>query len=120
MHEGFHAPFPLLSSRCTVSKSAGDEWSNSNDEYLSPVLSRPTLKARALIARMRREAATTSAPALAIQSAARRYLARRRFNRLVKDKQIEWEWGTMATEMGRFCAERARLRYDNRFPCLRG
>lgn len=59
---------------------------------------------------MRREAVTTSAPALAIQSAARRYLARRRYNRLVKDKQIEWEWSNMAAEMGRFCAERARLR----------
>eukprot|EP00752_Nemacystus_decipiens_P002143 g2042.t1 len=67
-------------------------------------------QARALTARMRREAVTTSAPALAIQSAARRYLARRRFNRLVRDKQIEWEWSTMAAEMGRFCAERARLR----------
>lgn len=71
----------------------------------------PTLKARALAARMRREAVTTSAPALAIQSAARRYLARRRFNHLVKEKQIEWEWSTMAAEMARFCAERARLRY---------
>lgn len=67
-------------------------------------------QARSSAARMRREAATTSAPSLAIQAAARRYLARRRLNRLVRDKQIEWEMSTMATGMGRFCAERARLR----------
>lgn len=79
-------------------------------------------KARALAARMRREAVTTSAPALAIQSAARRYLATRRCKRLVRDKQIEWEWSTMAAEMSRFCAERARLRCRKRqrVPCVRG
>lgn len=72
---------------------------------------------------MRREAVTTSAPALAIQSAARRYLARRRFKRIVKEKQIEWEWSTMAAEMGRFCAERARLRcgkWQKVLPCCTG
>ncbi|CAB1111112.1 unnamed protein product [Ectocarpus sp. CCAP 1310/34] len=59
---------------------------------------------------MKREAVTTSAPAIAIQATARRYLARRRRNKLVEAKQIEWEMTTMAKEMIRFCAERARLR----------
>ncbi|CAM9440116.1 unnamed protein product [Ectocarpus sp. 6 AP-2014] len=67
-------------------------------------------QARSLAARMRREAVTTSAPAIAIQATARRYLARRRRNKLVKAKQIEWEMTTMAKEMSRFCVERARLR----------
>ncbi|CAM9470017.1 unnamed protein product, partial [Ectocarpus fasciculatus] len=67
-------------------------------------------QARSLAARMRREAVTTSAPAIAIQAAARRHLARWRRNKLVKEKQIEWEMTTMAKEMSRFCAERARLR----------
>ncbi|CAM9276018.1 unnamed protein product [Ectocarpus sp. 12 AP-2014] len=67
-------------------------------------------QARSLAARMRREAVTTSAPAIAVQATARRYLARRRRNKLVKAKQIEWEMTTMAKEMSRFCAERARLR----------
>lgn len=71
---------------------------------------RRSAQARALAARMRLEAVTTSAPAVAIQAAARRYLAKRRRNRLVKEKQIEWELSTMANEMSRFCAERARLR----------
>ncbi|CAN0081825.1 unnamed protein product [Scytosiphon promiscuus] len=67
-------------------------------------------QARSFMNRMRGEAVTTSAPAIAIQASARRYLARRRFNRMVREIQIEWELSTMATEMCRFCAVRARLR----------
>lgn len=69
-------------------------------------------KARSLVARLRREAVTTSAPAITIQSAIRRHLAKRLRRRLVTERQIEWEWKTMAGEMARFCAERARLRYS--------
>ncbi|CAM9227337.1 unnamed protein product, partial [Laminaria digitata] len=67
-------------------------------------------QARSLAARLRREAVTTSAPAIAIQAAARRYLAKKLRRRLVTERQIEWEWSTMAAELARFCAERARLR----------
>lgn len=68
-------------------------------------------QARSLAARLRREAVTTSSPAIAIQAAARRYLAKKLRRRLVTERQIEWEWNTMAGELARFCAERARLRY---------
>lgn len=69
-------------------------------------------QARSLAARLRLEAVTTSSPAIAIQAAARRYLAKKLRRRLATERQIEWEWNTMAGELARFCAERARLRYN--------
>lgn len=59
---------------------------------------------------MRYEAVTTAAPARKIQSASRLFLAKLRYRRLVTDRQIEYEWVTMARETTRFCSERARLR----------
>lgn len=76
-----------------------------------PVFSQWQTQARSLAARLRREAVTTSVPAIAIQAAARRCLARKLRRRLATERQIEWEWKTMAKELARFCAERARLRY---------
>ena len=47
-----------------------------------------TNQARSLAARLRREAVTASAPAIAIQAAARRYLAKKLRRRLVTERQL--------------------------------